>query len=108
MDLLPTVDWGTVGTEQGNPDTVNNLLFGHVEATPSFTELFLDPLDDSSSYGQLGASRDDESSGTAGTLDQPPFPPDSDITERGRTCYTVVTYRVWTFIFNSNSDVPHS
>lgn len=49
-----------MGAEQNDPDTVNNLLFGHIEATPSYLDLFNEQMDDSSSLGLLGNSKSDE------------------------------------------------
>ena len=49
-----------MGTEQNDPDTVNNLLFGHIEATPNYVDIFNDQMDDSSSFGLLGNSKSDD------------------------------------------------
>lgn len=58
--MLPSFGWSTVGAEQNDPDTLNNLLFGPVEMTPSFNDLFPDINDESSSFGLFGSTRDDE------------------------------------------------
>ena len=58
--MIPSFGWSTVGTEQNDPDTVNNLLFGHIEATPSYVDIFNDQMDDSSSFGLLGNSKSDD------------------------------------------------
>ncbi|KAK8810283.1 hypothetical protein WA538_002858, partial [Blastocystis sp. DL] len=58
--MIPSFGWSTVGAEQNDPDTVNNLLFGHIEATPTFSDVLADQLDDSSSFGLLGSSKSDD------------------------------------------------
>lgn len=58
--MLPNFGWSTVGAEQNDPDTLNNLLFGPVEMTPSFNDLFPDINDEASSFGLFGSTRDDE------------------------------------------------
>ena len=58
--MIPSFGWSTAGAEQNDPDTVNNLLFGHIEATPAFSDVFADQLDDSSSFGLLGSSKSDD------------------------------------------------
>lgn len=58
--MLPSFGWSTVGAEQNDPDTLNNLLFGPVEMTPSFNDLFPDINDETSSFGLFGSTRDDE------------------------------------------------
>lgn len=69
--MLPSFGWSTVGAEQNDPDTLNNLLFGPIEMTPSFNDLFPDPLEDSSSFGLHGASRDEENTLTGNDTNSP-------------------------------------
>lgn len=70
--MLPSFGWSTVGAEQNDPDTLNNLLFGPIEITPSFNDLFPDPMEDSSSFGFHGTSRD-EDNGLVGNDSSSPF-----------------------------------
>ena len=58
--MLPGFGWSTVGAEQNDPDTLNNLLFGHIEQTPSFNDLFQDVLPSTSSFGPADSMRDDD------------------------------------------------
>lgn len=60
--MNPMFGWSMVGAEQNPPDTLNNTLFGPIETTPSLSNLFIDPPDDSSSFGYHATSRDDEQS----------------------------------------------
>ena len=59
--MFSNFGWSTVGAEQNDPDTVNNLLFGHMEMTPTLGDLFPDAMDDSSSYGVYSSVKDDDS-----------------------------------------------
>lgn len=60
--MIPSFGWSALGAEQNDPDTVNNLLFGHMEEPTLFQDLLPDALDDSSSMGLLTHSKSDDTS----------------------------------------------
>ena len=58
--MLPGYGWSTVGAEQNDPDTLNNLLFGHIEQTLFFNDLFPDVIPSTSSFGTADSMRDED------------------------------------------------
>ena len=60
--MIPSFGWSALGAEQNDPDTVNNLLFGHMEEPTLFQDLLPDAMDDSSSMGLLTHSKSDDTS----------------------------------------------
>ena len=60
--MIPSFGWSALGAEQNDPDTVNNLLFGHMEEPTLFQDLLPDALDDSLSMGLLTHSKSDDTS----------------------------------------------
>lgn len=58
--MLPGFGWSTVGAEQNDPDTLNNLLFGHMEQTPSFHDLFNDSASNPSAFPLMGSMNDED------------------------------------------------